>query len=136
MRKRRRRAARDRRARSSASRGPVSSLAPIEASGAPSCAPTLEKGGAPPCALTLDGGSVLLTLITHQDLIAKLTPNRLVNLSESRLKPDLRDVPRSGQIDLVGPFDGSRPGGKDDNTIGERDRLLEVVGNKDDRGGG
>src|ERR1700732_1625161 len=134
MMKRRRRAARDRRARSSASRGPASGLALIGPGGAPSCAPTLEKGGAPPCALTLDGGSVLLTLITHQDLIAKLTPNRLVNLGESRLKPDLGDVPRPGQIDLVGPFDGSRTGGEDDDPIGECDRLLEIVRNKDDRG--
>src|ERR1700694_2179336 len=134
--KRRRRAARDRRARSSASMGPVSGLALIDPSGAPSCAPTLEKGGAPPCALTLYGGSVLLTLITHQHLITQLTPNRLVNLGESRLKPDLGDVPRPRQVDLVGPFDGSWSGREDDHPIGERNRLLEFVCDKDDRGGG
>src|ERR1700681_3487296 len=132
MMKRRRRAARDRRARSSASIDPARLASPTAAgSPGPAC------GGGPGWGrLTLDGGSVLLTLITHQDLVSKLTPNRLVNLGESRLKPDLGDVARSGQIDLVGPFDGSRPGGEDDHTIGKRDRLFEVMRNKDDRGRG
>src|SRR5438132_1897128 len=79
---------------------------------------------------TLDGGSVLLTLITHQHLIAQLTPDRLVNLGEFRLKADLCHVAGSWQVDLVGALDRSGSGGEDDNAISERDRFLEVMGDK------
>src|SRR5712692_852641 len=108
----RRRAARDRRPVSSASIGFAS---------------TACSGGFGFGPITLDRGSVLLTLITHQHLVAQLTPDRLVDLCESWLKADLRHVPGPRQIDLVGALDRSRSGGEEDYAIGERDRFLEVV---------
>src|ERR1700730_17904906 len=89
---RRRRAARARRAVSSASIGFASAA---------------WRGGFGLDPTTLDRGSVLLTLITHQHLVAELTPNRLVDLGESRLKANLGHVPGPRQVDLVGALDRS-----------------------------
>src|SRR5881396_835820 len=85
------------------------------------------------CAPTSDRGSVLLTLIAHQHLIAQLTPNRLIDLGKPRLEPDLRDVAWARQINRVGALDGSGTGGQKDYPIGEGDRLLEVVGDEHHR---
>src|SRR5438094_9588843 len=63
------------------------------------------------CAPTSDRGSVLLTLIAHQHLIAQLSPNRLIDLGEPRLKPDLGHVSRSWQINVVGALDRARSSG-------------------------
>src|ERR1700730_13495668 len=109
---RRRRAARARRAVSSASSGFASAAG---------------RGGFGLDPTTLDRGSVLLTLITHQHLVAELTPNRLVDLGESRLKANLGDVPRPGQVDLISALDRSRSGGEHNHAICERNRLLEVM---------
>ena len=57
-------------------------------------------------------GRMLLTLITDQDLLAEIAPDLLIDADEARLETDLRDVSRSGQIDLVGALDGSRAGGE------------------------
>src|SRR6266480_8019585 len=85
------------------------------------------------CAPTSDRGSVLLTLIAHQHLIAQLTPNRLIDLGKPLLEPDLRDVAWARQINRVGALDGSGTGGQKDYPIGEGDRLLEVVGDEHHR---
>src|SRR6267154_564193 len=120
---RRRRAARDRRAASSA------------AFPSPACGEAFTGFPSPACGgastwgcSTLDGGRVLLTLITDQYLVAQLTPDRLIKLGKSRLETDLRNVPGPRQVDLVGPLHGSRSGGEDDDAISERDCFLEVVG--------
>src|SRR5207248_3309149 len=106
----------------------------------PTCAEGLTGFPSPACGggsgwgcSTLDRGRVLLTLITDQYLVAQLTPDRLVELGESRLETDLRDVARPRQVDLVGALHGARSGGEDDDAIGERDRFLEVVGDEDHR---
>src|SRR6059058_3098706 len=104
---RRRRAARERRATSCADPSAACGGASI---GIPSAA----CGGASGwgvCAPTSDRGSVLLTLIAHQHLIAQLTPNRLIDLGEPRLKPDLGHVSRSWQINVVGALDRARSSG-------------------------
>src|ERR1700737_5519080 len=93
------RAARARRAARSAPREPVSGVDVVSFCGAPSCVPTLSNGGAPPCAPISDRGSVLLALIAHQHLIAKLAPDGLVDLGKARLESNLRDVARSREGD-------------------------------------
>src|SRR5256714_9139518 len=125
---RRRRAARDRRAASSAAFPSPTGAEGFRGLPSPACG-----GGSGWGCSTLDGGRVLLTLITDQDLVAELTPDRLIELGESRLETDLRDVPRPRQVDLVGPLHRSRSGGEDDNAIGERDRFLEVMSDEDHR---
>src|SRR6266852_6999783 len=95
----RRRAARARRPVSSASIGFAS---------------TACRGGLGLGPTTLDRGSVLLTLIAHQHLVAQLTPDRLVDLCKSRLEADLGHVPGPRQVDLVGALDRSRAGGDND----------------------
>src|SRR5205085_5320356 len=115
-----------RRAESSASirRG---SPAPDAETPSPACGGGL---GSWPWESRLDRGSVLLTLITHQHLITKLAPDRLVDLRKTRLEPNLSDVPRPRQVDGEGAFDGSRAGRQNDDAIGQRDRLFQVMGHK------
>src|SRR6266576_718122 len=136
-----RRAARDRRAASSAAFPSPSCAGGFTGFPSPTCAEGFTGFPSPACAegftgfpspacgggsgwgcSTLDGGRVLLTLITDQYLVAELTPDRLVELGESRLETDLRDVPGARQVDLVGALHRSRSGGEDDDAIGERDR--------------
>src|SRR6266576_4651098 len=137
---RRRRAARDRRAASSAAFPSPTCAGELNRFPSPTCAEGFTGFPSPACGAgsgwgcsTLDGGRVLLTLITDQYLVAELTPDRLVELGESRLETDLRDVPGPWQGDLVGALHRSRSGGEDDDAIGERDRFLEVVGDEDHR---
>src|SRR2546429_231387 len=85
------------------------------------------------CEPTSDRGSVLLTLIAHQHLIAQLTPNRLIDLGEPRLEPDLRDVAGARQIDRVSALDRSGTSGQKDHPVGEGDRLFQVVGDEHHR---
>src|SRR6266480_3139914 len=109
---RRRRAARDRRAASSAAFPSPACTEGFTGFPSPACG-----GGSGWGCSTLDGGSVLLTLITDQYLVAQLTPDRLVELGKSRLETDLRDVAWPRQVDLVRALHGSRSGGEDDDAI-------------------
>src|SRR5438477_2941993 len=84
-------------------------------------------------ALTGSSRAALLTLIAHQDLIAELLPHLFVNLDEARLEANLRDVARHRQVDLVGALHGAGSGGDDKHPVAQRDRLLEVVRDEDDR---
>src|SRR5438270_9782677 len=133
MMRRRRCATCARRALRSASKAAISAVRLARPCVAPSCIPTLPNGGAPPCALTSDRGSVLLTLIAHQHLVAKLAPDCLVNLDETRLEPNLGNIAGSRQVDGKSPFDRSGTRRHDHHAIGQRDGLLEVVGHEDDR---
>src|SRR5207302_4202604 len=130
---RRRRAAAARRADSSESIEALAAVGVASAPVAPSCVPTLSNGGAPPCALTSDRCCVLLTLITHQHLIAKLTPDGLVDLGKARLEPNLGDVARPRQVDGKRALHRSGTRRHDHHAIGKRDRFLEVVRHEDDR---
>src|SRR2546423_15306180 len=127
---RRRRAARDRRAASSAAFPSPTGAEGFTGFPSPACG-----GGSGWGCSTLDGGRVLLTLITDQYLVAELTPDRLVELGESRLETDLGDVPRPWQVHFVGALHRFPSGGEDDDAIGQRGRLLEVVGGEDHRCG-
>src|SRR5438270_4864876 len=83
----------------------------------------------------LGRAAALLTLIAHQDLVAEVVPDLFVDLGKARLEADLGDVARPGQVDLVAALDRSRPGGDHVDAVAEGDRLLQVVGDEDDRGG-
>src|SRR5205814_6451387 len=45
---------------------------------------------------------------------------------------DLRDVPRPWQVDGVARLDRARARGHDDDLVGQRDGLLEIVGDEED----
>src|ERR1700716_3558328 len=79
---------------------------------------------------TLSRAAALLTFIAHQDLVAEVVPDFLIDLAKVRLEADLGDVARPGKIDLVVALHGSRSGGDDEYSIAERDRLFEVVGHE------
>src|SRR3954465_7897659 len=61
------------------------------------------------------------------DLIAQRVPDLLVELDEPRVEADLRHLAGARQIDVVDVLDRPRAGRHDDDPVGERDRLLEVV---------
>src|SRR2546421_12685256 len=134
MTSRRRRAAAARRADSSESIDALAAVGVASAPVAPSCVPTLSKGGAAPCALTSDRCCVLLTLITHQHLIAKLTPDGLVDLGKARLEPNLGDVARPRQVDGKRALHGSATPRLDHHPIGHGRRFVEYRRHEADRG--
>src|SRR5436309_3206986 len=78
----------------------------------------------------------LRALIADQHLLPEVVPDLLVDPHEAGVETDLGDVAGTGQVDRVGPLDGSGTGGQHDHLVGQRDRLLEVVGDEDDRGAG
>src|SRR5207249_11670935 len=75
----------------------------------------------------------LRALIAHEHLVSEVVPDLLVDPRELRLEPDFGDVPRPRQIDAIDALHGPRPRGDDDDAVGERDRLLEIVGHEDHR---
>src|SRR5438477_1239918 len=75
----------------------------------------------------------LSALIAHQHLIPKVVPDLLIDPRELRLETDLGDVARARQIDAVDALHRPRPRRDHDDTIGERDRLLKVMGDEDNR---
>src|SRR5438552_4383620 len=91
---------------------------------------SLLVGSGPTNALREDA---LRALIAHEHLVSEVVPDLLVDPRELRLEPDFGDVPRPRQIDAIHALHGARSGGDDDNAVGERDRLLEVVRHEDHR---
>src|SRR5437773_4766160 len=87
-------------------------------------------GSGPTNALREDA---LRALIAHEHLVSEVVPDLLVDPRELRLEPDFGDVPRPRQIDAIDALHGPRPRGDDDDAVGERDRLLEIVGHEDHR---
>jgi hypothetical protein len=70
------------------------------------------------------------------DLFAQALPDLPVRLDERRGQPDLLDVARPGQRHVEDRLDRGRAGRHDDDPVGERDRLLEVVRHEHHRGPG
>src|SRR2546429_2104150 len=75
--------------------------------------------------------AALRALIAHEHLVSQVVPDLLVDPRELRLESDLGDVPRPRQIDAIDALHGPRPRSDDDDAVGERDRLLEIVGHED-----
>src|SRR5438552_11633853 len=91
---------------------------------------SLLVGSGPTSALRDDA---LRALIAHEHLVSEVVPDLLIDPRELRLETDLGDVARARQIDAVDALHRRRPGRDDDDTIGERDRLLKVMGDEDNR---
>src|SRR5476649_469540 len=71
----------------------------------------------------------LLLLIGLQHFFLHGAPDLPMEIEEGRRHADLRHVTRPGKVDPeVADRMRARSGGKDHDTIGERDRLLEIVG--------
>src|SRR3954452_20229684 len=66
-------------------------------------------------------------------LVAQRVPDLFVELDEARLEADLGHLAWARQVDVVDPLDLPRRGGHDHHAVGQRDRLLEIVGDEDDR---
>src|SRR5713226_9415058 len=131
----------------------VSSQLPSQTTATSSCSPStmrrrrrmsrarLAVRSAPACAGgstravigALSRAAALLTFIAHEDLVAKVLPDLLVDLGESRLESDLGDVAGSRQVDLVVALHRPRRGGDDEHAVAQRDRFLEVVSDEDHR---
>src|SRR5438552_11416811 len=77
--------------------------------------------------------AALRALIAHEHLVSQVVPDLLVDPRELRLESDLGDIARARQIDAVDALHGPRARGDDDDAVGERDRLLEIVGHEDHR---
>jgi hypothetical protein len=75
--------------------------------------------------------AALLTLIAHQDLVAKVLPDLLVNLDEARLKTNLGHVAWSWKVDRIVALDCAGAGGDHEHAVAERDGFLEVVRHED-----
>src|SRR5437016_6866592 len=87
-------------------------------------------GSGPTSALRDDA---LRALIAHEHLVSEVVPDLLIDPRELRLEADLGDIARARQIDAVDALHGPRARGDDDDAVGERDRLLEIVGHEDHR---
>src|SRR6267378_3419208 len=91
---------------------------------------SLLVGSGPTNALRDDA---LRALIAHEHLVSEVIPDLLIDPRKLRLEPDFGDVPRPRQIDAIDALHRARSGGDDDDAVGERDRLLEVVCHEDHR---
>src|SRR2546423_1414601 len=80
--------------------------------------------------------AALRALIAHEDLVSEVVPDLLIDPRELGLEADLGDVAGPRQVDAVDALHGSRSRGDDDDPVGERDRLLEIVRDEDDRRSG
>src|SRR5713226_8062355 len=65
------------------------------------------------------------------DFIPKVLPYLLVEPGELLTEPDLDDVARADEGDRVGGLDPARARREDDDLVGERDGLLEVVSDEE-----
>src|SRR5712691_6545549 len=102
------------------------------------CRRTLRRAAATPsstaaCARLAIG---LRPLVREQDLVAEVLPDVAVQLDEARVEADLRHVPRPGQVYVVDSLHRSRTRGHDAHAVGKSNRLLEVVRDEHDGGGG
>src|SRR5712692_116355 len=75
--------------------------------------------------------SLLIALIANQYLVAKIFPDFVIQLDETRLEADFLHFARTRQVDSVDALDGARPGGEDAHAVGQGDGLLQVVGDED-----
>src|ERR1700730_3593567 len=76
---------------------------------------------------TLSRAAALLTFIAHEDLVAEVVPDLLIDLAKTRLEADLGDVARPRKIDLVVALDRAGAGGGDEHPVAQGDRLFEVM---------
>src|SRR6478672_3837843 len=75
-----------------------------------------------------------LLAIAGEHFLAQHRPDRLVQLDEARRRAHLGDVARSRQVDReLADRMRRRAGGKADDAVAERDRLVEVVGDEEHR---
>src|ERR1700694_1294924 len=84
--------------------------------------------------VTVSLDSLFSTFIANHHLVAKIFPDFVIQLDETRLEADFRHVARARQVDGVTPFDGAWPRGEDAHPVGQGDGLLEVVGDEDHGG--
>src|SRR2546425_9471450 len=77
--------------------------------------------------------AALRALITHEHLVSQVIPDLLIDPRELGLEADLGDVTRPREVDAVDTLHRPASRGDDDDPIGERDRLLEIVRDEDDR---
>src|SRR5215207_4046594 len=61
------------------------------------------------------------------DLFAQRVPDPPVHLEKGLLQPDLLDEPGTGELDRDDVLDRRRGGGHDDDRVGQRDGLRQVV---------
>src|SRR5262245_47451016 len=77
----------------------------------------------------MSGG--LLALVGLQHLLLHDAPDLAVKIEEGGGHADLRDVPRPRQLDLeIADRPRTRASRQHDDAVGERDRLLEIVGDE------
>src|ERR1700716_1703703 len=85
---------------------------------------SLLVGSGPTIALRDDA---LRALIAHEHLVSEVVPDLLIDPRKLRLESDLGDVPRPRQIYAIDALDGPATRRDDDDAVGQRDRLLEIV---------
>src|SRR5258708_6565337 len=72
--------------------------------------------------------TTLRALLAFDDFIAKDCPDRAIELNEGRRDAELQEIARAIERDGMDGHDMTRrTGGQDDDVIGERDGLFEVV---------
>src|SRR5207245_5504945 len=72
-------------------------------------------------------GDLFGSLIRDHRLVAQVLPNPLIQLRKMRIKADLCDVARSGQVDGIAPFQRRWRGGEDQYAVGKRNGLFQVM---------
>src|SRR5262249_52755879 len=73
-------------------------------------------------------------LTRDADLFAEGLPDLAIDLDELRLQAYRFDLARPRQIDVEDLLHGRGPCGHHNDLVGQCDRLLQVVGDEDDRG--
>src|SRR5579875_285378 len=78
--------------------------------------------------------SLLIALIADNYLVAKIFPDFMIELNKAWIEADFRRVARARQVDGVDTFHGCRACREHTDLVGQRDCLLQVVSDKDNRG--
>src|SRR5579875_461901 len=78
-------------------------------------------------------GSLLITFIANQYLLAQVFPDALVQFDKTGIETDVLHFARATQVDGINTLDGGRPGSEDADAISERNGLLQIMRDKDDR---
>src|SRR5260221_5986589 len=84
--------------------------------------------------VTVSLDSLFIALIANHHLVAKIFPDVVIQLDETRLEADFRHFARTRQVDSIDALDGARPRREDAHPVGQGDGLLQVVGDEDDGG--
>src|SRR4051812_4605223 len=95
----------------------------------PRGAPDRSAGSARPA--RSESGSAIIHR-RRSDLGLEDAPDALIHSVEFRVAVQFGDLARPRQLDLELGLDAPGPARHDDDAIGERDRLGEVMGNEDD----